>query len=120
MSVWTDADRDGCDCDNRDGAECASRIASSLTPTRTGVDAIDRIGRNGNAKTARMQDVAQPALEVVRRKLAHRPTPSAGPSDSANWYASRRREARAREAWLFTVPTDDPINEAICASDMSS
>ena len=55
-----------------------------------------------------------------RRLLGHRPTPSVGPSDSANWYASRRREARAREAWLFTVPTDDPINAAICASDMSS
>jgi hypothetical protein len=120
MIVRPDADRDGSDCDDRDSTECACASASSLASARAGVDAINRIRRNGNAEISRMQNVAQPALEVVRWLLGHRPTPSAGPSDSANWYESRRSDASAREAWLFTVPTDEPMTEAICASDMSS
>jgi|SRR5665213_1137516 len=120
MTVWAHRNRDRRDGDDRDGAKCTCASASLLASTCTGVDAINRVRRNWHAEISRMQDVAQPAFEVVWRLLCHRPTPSAGPSDSANWYASRRSDASAREAWLFTVPTDDPISAAICASDMSS
>ena len=83
--MWLHPDRDGSNRDDRDCTERTCPVASLLASARTGVDAIDRIGRNGDAETARMQDVSQAPLELVRRLLGHRPTPSVGPSDSANW-----------------------------------
>jgi hypothetical protein len=123
MIVWPHPDGYGSDRDDRDGAKNRGSRPSLLTPSRTCVDAFNRIGRDRNTEPTRTEDVTEPALElVVRRLLAHRPTPSVvgPPSDSANWAASRRNAASARDAWLFTVPTDDPINAAICASDWSS
>jgi len=60
------SNRNDCNC-----AECACSSASLLTAARAGVNAINRIRRNGHAETTRMQDVTKPALELLVAVVAH-------------------------------------------------
>jgi len=110
-----DSDRGHCDHGQRRAAGDGHPMPPLPSP-RAGVNAVEGVGVRRNRQGARVQDVAQPTVEVVVRKIAaHRRT-----SPSANAPESLRSDASARDAWLFTVPTDEPITAAICASDMSS
>jgi hypothetical protein len=62
---------DSSDRDDRDCAECARTSASLLSSASASVNAVNRIWRNGHTQTARVQDVAQPALELLVAVVAH-------------------------------------------------
>jgi hypothetical protein len=54
-----------------------------MATARAGVDAIDGVRRNGQAEFAIMQDVAEPALELVVAVAAHGSERHDGPGCAA-------------------------------------
>jgi hypothetical protein len=65
VTLSAQRDTGGRDCDDRDRTETARGIAAKLPPARAGMDVLDRIRFNRKTKSAIMQDVAEPAFEVV-------------------------------------------------------
>jgi hypothetical protein len=79
VAVRAQRDAGGGDGDDCDCSEAAHGVAPKLPPARTGMDPLDRIGFDRLTKSTVMQDVAQPALEVVVPPIgAHDVTSSVG------------------------------------------
>lgn len=72
MTVRPHSDSYGSNRNHGNRAERAGRSTSLLPTARACVNAINRVRRNGYAKAARVQDVAEPAFEVVVTVAAHR------------------------------------------------
>ena len=94
------------------------------------------VGVDGVARTWAAEGTAQPAFEVVvavigasfrpwsglvrRRRYGAADQVSAHSHCALSLGTSSRSLASAFDAWLFTVPTEQPRVRAISASDMSS